>query len=280
MHVDAGKKFNSRFPAKGVTGVLEYYFLAVDTFTNRTESPHFRANLVPATEATARPLPVEGGDDEIAVGDPRLPGVRLLFPSGSLSGGGTLTVRLKDETTTPPFQESAPVRVFDLGPNGLRFQSPITIELPYLDRDQNGWVDGSSVNETDLRVFWFDGFSWRFVGGKVDPEANRVSATVTHFSEYGLFSFGQAPSAEVVRPLERILTPNPPNDALHFNTTAANGDFDIDIFDIGGARVRRIHNIPEWDRRDDSGRVVESGTYVYRFSGQGMTLTGMIALAR
>jgi hypothetical protein len=213
----------------------------------------------------------------IAIGDPRLPGVELQFPEGSVTRDVTVTVALRSVTEVPPFGGQAPLSAFELGPDKTRFQRPVVVVLPYLDQDQDGKVDGTTVDETDLRIFWNDQLGWRYVGGQVDAVDNQVEATVTHFSEYALFPFTQAPSADMVRPVERILTASR---SITFNTDVGNGDFEIEFFDLRGERVRRLHNVNVWDGRDDNGNPVESGTYVYRFAGQGLTVTGMVAVAR
>ncbi|MBL8024646.1 MAG: hypothetical protein JNK54_10280 [Elusimicrobia bacterium] len=152
--------------------------------------------------------------------------------------------------------------------------------LPYLDQDSDGNVDGLGTKETDLRLFWYDGFEWRYVGGMVDPETNQLRAHVSRLGQYALFPFAGSPTAEDIRPKEKILTFNGKNRVLTFDTSVSDGPFDIEIFDVRGNSVRKIHNDRSWDGRDGGGNRVESGTYVYRFEGQGITLTGMIAVVR
>jgi gliding motility-associated-like protein len=267
--------------------VLEYYFTAVDQYGNSgisvggSTNP-FRANLVPATQVVTSTLPVNGGVVKFPVGDPRLPWLEVSFPAGSLSSGGTMTTSLEPSDTVAPHKGRAPARAYEFLPDGLRFLRPVTMELPYSDIDpSDGTVDGTDINELDLRVFWWDGFAWRYVGGQVDPAANRVRVNVTHFSLYGLFPMGTL-TADTVRPKEKIITPNGDgkNDVVTFEIDPLDGGFEIEVFDIRGAVVRRLDSVREWDGRNDDGEVVESGTYVYRLEGQGMTVTGMIAVAR
>lgn len=261
-------------------GVLEYYFTAVDTFTNVSESVHYRSNLVPESGTASLPYSKDAGGVGVAVGDPRWPGLSMMFPAGSLRSGGTMTVALKDPSTFPSLEGKKPARVFQVGPTDLSFLHPVTILVPYSDRDNNGKEDGTETDETALRLFWYDGFDWRYVGGTVDAASNQVRANVTHLGLFGFFPAGPL-TADLVRPKERILTFNYPNDLLRFTgVDPTDGSFDIEIFDVRGSLVRKIHNFADWDGRDESGSRVESGTYVYRFEGQGLTLTGMIAVAR
>lgn len=260
-------------------GLMEYYFIVRDNFDNETQTPVYRANLVPVDGAVTRTVPAEGGVETIPVGDPSQPGFTVTFPPDSLSGPQTLSVSLRPSSDYPGVGDQETVRVFELGPDGVRFARPVTLALPYLDQDQDGTVDGTSIDETTLRVYWFDGHLWRYVGGQVDTAANQVRATVTHFSVYGLAPLAQALTPEMVRPQEKILTPNGDgqNDFAQFNIT---GEFEIEFFDLRGDRVRRLSGVNTWDGRDDDGRLVETGTYIYRLRGQGLTVTGALAVAR
>ena len=262
-------------------GILDYYFTAVDTFTNISTSTLYRTNLIPQSSAASLPYSPGTGSVGIAIGDLRWPGLQLQFPAGSLTSSGNITVKLKDAAQSSPMGGQKPARVVQLGPDSLTFAHPATLLLPYLDQNADGKEDGTGVKETDLRVFWFDGFDWRYVGGTVNPDTNQVRVNVTHLGEFGLFAYSGELMADLVRPKERILTFNYPNDLLRFTgLDAAQGSYDIEIFDIRGSSVRKLHNSPDWDGRDENGTKVESGTYVYRFNGQGLTLSGMVAVAR
>jgi hypothetical protein len=267
-------------------GALEYYFVALDQYDNETRLPpgrneFYRANLVPQNQTVVRPITNAGGRVDVAIGDPRLPGVTLDLPGGV--GVRSVTVSLEPTGTQPLLRGLAPVRVFELGPDNVTFNRPGTISLPYMDQDQDGVVDGTSVNETDLRIFWHDGVEWRSVGGRVDTVANRVTGRVSHFSLYALFPFNLGVTAESVRPKERIITPNGDgvwDEAVFDGISDADGAYTIEIFNARGERVRRIDNMNKWNGRNDDGQLVENGTYIYRLNGQGMTVTGMIAVAR
>lgn len=266
--------------------VMEYYFVAMDQYENDTRLPadhrtYFRANLVPQNQTVVRPITNAGGRVDVAIGDPRLPGVTLDLPGGV--GVRSITVALEPVGSQPLLRGLAPTRVFELGPDNVTFNRPGTIALPYPDADQDGVVDGTSVSETDLRIFWHDGVEWRSVGGRVDTVANRVMARVSHFSLYALFPLNLGVTAESVRPKERIISPNGDgvwDEAVFDGISDADGAYTIEIFNTRGERVRRIDNMNKWNGRDDDGQLVENGTYVYRLSGQGMTVTGMIAVAR
>ena len=204
----------------------------------------------------------------------------LFFPQGSVAGNVIVSVkRLHPETLSPMTGQNA-LAAFDLGPSGMNFNRPVTLTIPYPDADQDGIVDGTALFEKDLRVFWFDGFDWRNMGGKVDQVANTITANISHFSVYALFSGGPL-TAETVRPKEKIITPN--GDGINdFAQFGISGDFEISIFNVQGSRIRLIQNINVWDGKLDDGRTAESGVYVYqvRSSQLDKPVSGTIGVAR
>lgn len=269
-----------------VVAVLEYYFTAVDRYTNDSRLPAaspavFQANLIPEFGTVTRPMTSAGGQVDVAVGDPRRPGFSLSVPSGT--NLQNVSVSQEDPALLPPFNTLSPVSAFEVGPSGTRFNRVATLTIPYLDEDDDGLVDGTGADEKLLRIYWFDGIEWRVVGGNVDVVNNQVTASISHFSFYGLFPFSPSLSAESVRPDEKIITPNGDNKedlAVFNNINLADGPIEIQIYNVRGERVRQITTVAHWDGRDDDGKVVENGTYVYRLTGQGLTVTGMIAVAR
>lgn len=258
-------------------GVLNYYFTAKDIYVNISETKTYSMKLVSQNGEVSVPYSAAGGAVHVAVGDPRRPGVEVVFPAGSLRSDGELKVKLRDASPPPGGPPAA--RIVEIGPEDPGLLRPVALSLPYLDVDKDGKEDKTGVKESDLRLYWYDGFAWRYVGGQVDAEGNRVRASVSRFGVYGVFPGGNI-TAEKVRPLERILTFSHGNEALIFNTTVDEGSFDIEIFDIRSNSVRKLHNVSSWDGRDEGGNRVESGTYVYRFDGQGIVVTGMVAVAR
>lgn len=77
----------------------------------------------------------------------------------------------------------------EFGPNGIRFNAPVTIKLPY------SGVNLEGLKDTQLALFWWNGSDWIKVGGVVDPVTKTVSATVYHFSTYAVMAdTSQAPA--------------------------------------------------------------------------------------
>ena len=84
--------------------------------------------------------------------------------------------------------------------------------------------------------------------------------------------------------MEKVITPNGDgiNDELNFSFGDLTQSVDVDIFDVNGHRVRSLAspNNLKWDGRDDSGKVVESGVYIYQYTVDGKRVSGLVAVAK
>ena len=68
------------------------------------------------------------------------------------------------------------------------FRRPVTITVGYPDDDNDGFVDGTEVNENKLRLFFYDGYDWVYVNSSVSPDENVVTGKVSHFTLFGIFA--------------------------------------------------------------------------------------------
>jgi hypothetical protein len=83
--------------------------------------------------------------------------------------------------------------------------------------------------------------------------------------------------------------PNPfnPNTTIAFST-ASEGRVDVSVYDTSGRLVRQLlastieagGHAASWDGRDDDGREVASGVYLYRIQGPGVSEEGKMALLK
>jgi hypothetical protein len=65
--------------------------------------------------------------------------------------------------------------VYDLGPDGISFNEPVTVTLPY---------DGALVTpeyERNVQIFYYNGVNWIAAGGKIDTGAKTITAQFTAF---------------------------------------------------------------------------------------------------
>ncbi len=181
-----------------------------------------------------------------------------------------------------PALTKRPHAVHRFSPFGQKFRTPSRINLLYIDIDNDGKVDvdGKKYPVEDLSVFWLDRLGiWRIIGGSIDEEKNLISFDVSHFSVFAVFPAKKL-SSDDYRPRERIVAPYGDNRYIHFDGLDGTNT-KIRIFDIRGREIRTIDSVPyEWDARDDSGSIVESGVYIYQFRAGGELISGTIAVAK
>jgi mannan endo-1,4-beta-mannosidase len=77
--------------------------------------------------------------------------------------------------------------VLDLGPNGINFDDPAFITMPYYDQDGDGIVDGTEIPEEEVYVLYFNEIenNWnQVVVVDRDPINNTITFEANHFSLY------------------------------------------------------------------------------------------------
>jgi hypothetical protein len=134
---------------------------------------------------------------------------------------------------------------------------------------------------TDLVVFMVDPTG---AIPEYDETDNHETIPVGFYGPVGVGDAPPAPSAERI-----ISSPNPfrARTSLAF-TLPRPGAARLEVFDVGGARVRTLraghlqagaHSLG-WDGRDDAGRPVPSGLYGLRLVAEGVALTGRVVVLR
>jgi len=122
-----------------------------------------------------------------------------------------------------------------------------------------------------------------YLGGLLGSAPDGEYSTVISFDLYHLAPMG----ISEYRPKERIITPaysDGKNDVAYFSGLTGQITTII-IYDITGKKIRTIEGEPyEWDGRDDDGKIVESGVYIYQFkadvNGKQQLVSGTIAVAK
>lgn len=117
-------------------------------------------------------------------------GLRLKVPAGAVSGKTEIEIR----TLTEPFQalDATPPApsgiegdlsaaqiagpVFDLGPDGLAFDKPVTVTLPY----DEAAIPAGFPEERVVFAYW-NGEAWVLHPGLVDTERNTVTVQLNEF---------------------------------------------------------------------------------------------------
>jgi len=237
----------------------------------------------------------KGGKVILPDGNPDDGEVMVDIPEWALNKDTKITIKqITDLNRIPGYREAGdwkPVGIYDFTQEGKRFKKLVTMNLLYFDLDNNGnpedWKGKEmEFNESQLACYWWDGFTWRPVGGKVDRDRNIVIVKVSHFTYYALFKARLMGISEY-RPKERIITPvyaDGKNDVAYFSGLSGQTTT-IRIYDITGKKIRTINGEPyEWDGTDEDGNIVESGVYIYQFkadvNGKKRLVSGTIAVAK
>ncbi|MDD5066271.1 MAG: gliding motility-associated C-terminal domain-containing protein [bacterium] len=283
-------RVKAEIPASVITkNGVDYYFSALDEQANQTNSGNYFINVNPGVTAV---IGSSGGVIRLLDGNPEDGDMKLSIPSAALEGNKSISLRqIYDASEVIPgtgmVQGQVPYMIYEFLP-GLKLKRLSKLDLLYFDLDNDGKVelaDGTitGCDEKKMALFWWDRYDWRYIGGEVDSVNNTVSAYVTHLATFALFSVDHL-TKEAYRPKEKIITPNNDgiNDVLYFGGTP--GSFDITIFDVSGAIVRKISDVAEWDGRNSRGKSVESGIYIYQarvnVNGKEELMSGSIAVAK
>lgn len=220
-----------------------------------------------------------GGNIALTDGNPDDGETSVTIPAGALPTDATISIKQEDPASSgipkassessikTDINDKMPVAVYSFGPEKTAFKKPVTITLLYFETaGEIKNIAGATITgatEDDLRIYWWDGVEWRYVGGAVDKTKNTVSAKVSHFSLYAIFVSKGAPEKPTAA--EKFVTPNADgiNDTLQFD--GSSDDFkEITIYDINGRIIRKLENLSIWDAQDENGKVVEIGAYIWR----------------
>lgn len=236
-----------------------------------------------------------GGKIIIRDGNPNDGETRLDIPAGLFQSSATITLNEVTPQTAPvpPLNQFSDVITIFHMDTVPPFQGTMKLSMLYQDFlnpfgqanefGSDGIFDGTEASVDTGAVYWWDGFSWRAIGGRLLSNANVISAKVFNSGYFAIVSAGPL-TPQTRRPVKRILTPNGDghNDNAIFTMTGVTGA-EIEIFDMTGHRVRSIRGsdgVFMWDGRDGSGKVVESGVYIYQYEVDGERVSGLIAVAK
>lgn len=248
---------------------IRQIFFRLDVSTNISVSGLFSVNItaIPCDENVVTVTP-SGGDVEI------FNRVKLEVPPGALTEDKQIKIVRKDKEYLYKFNNLEPVCAYEFTPKGLVFRKPVKLIINYR---YYGVTD-----EDKLRIYFWDGYEWRYVGGNVDKTNKTVTTYISHFSVYALFAATVTPE---YKPREKIITPalkDGINDVATFDGLSGK-DVEIKIFDITGRKIKSINVLKKgniWDGTDEYGNIVESGVYIYQFELDGKTYSGTITVAK
>jgi hypothetical protein len=176
--------------------LTDYYWRARATdgekYSSWTATGHFRVDLSNSGSPQVRVWDVTNYDATVPwytvmqVDDPdsSIHGTRLIIPPGALSYNETLYV---GEAIGGPSMDPdmIPVsKVLEFGPTGTQFNVPVTLKIPYTDKDLD---KAGGVDPEELRVVTYnnDIQAWEVIQVvEVDLEEKLLICEVDHFSLY------------------------------------------------------------------------------------------------
>lgn len=164
---------------------------------------------------------------------------------------------------------------FEFLPAYTEFRRPVTMRLPFTTTELQFSKIADSAN---LRIFFWNHrtLAWERVGGRV--ENGKVAVEISHFTIYLLVDDRRTLAPQVDR-IEFKPNPFSPNGNGWNDTTALsfhlanNAEVTVHLFDARGVTVRKLVekrpsfagiNQVEWDGRDDFGRMLRAGIYLYK----------------
>ncbi len=247
-----------------------------------------------------------GGILKLVDGNPDDGDTKIEFSAGTVEEGTVFSIRQKDLKDVPISGDSElientamiPVVAYEItGSGNKEFSKAVIINLLYFDLDDDGIVDGTNFNESNLRIFWYDGSQWRHLGGIVDTAKNVITAKINHLTLYGIFPIKNSGlNPKDYAPKEKVITPNGDgkNDYANFNgiqnyLTSINTDgtnnytdsnVSVKIYDLSNKLIRDLQDTDTWDGKANDGNLAESGIYIYQYVIDGKTVSGTIVLAK
>nr|MBC8235642.1 gliding motility-associated C-terminal domain-containing protein [bacterium] len=145
-----------------------------------------------------------------------------------------------------------------------------------------------SLDIENLKLFKWDGVYWNKVGGKAQRN-NTIIAKVDNISGlFAIFEIEEAPRIfKVYPPRPNPFTPNGDgvNDLVEFYFENLQGlEPIIRIYDQRGALVRELTDVgttsATWNGKDEDGKLLELGLYIYQIKIGAKVGGGMVILAR
>lgn len=165
-------------------------------------------------------------------------GTRLIGPDGKPLS----TISCTNTTSKPaPPAQAVLITAKDFGPNGATFAPPLTLTFAY---DPQSLPSG--MKQEDLRIAFWDGKQWQTLTTTAGPQANAVSAKVSHFTQFAVFSTPPGESATPpMSPPSGPLTMSPPPQASTPPSPQAlsPGSFSVSALDVGPRTVETLETV-------------------------------------
>ncbi len=156
----------------------------------------------------------------------------------------------------------------------------------------------TKYKDASTNVFCKLNYSDKYKGINIEPETEqslflRIDAPSLVTEEPSVLNFKLLIKAFMTiqqeephkKPEEKIFTPNGDgiNDLLIFHGLSGKlqqGGFEIKIIDVRGRLIRLITDVEYWDGKDEEGKYVKTGAYLYQYKYDNNFITGIAIIAR
>jgi len=174
----------------------------------------------------------------------------------------------------------------------LGFPEKVQIMLRY-EIDDKGLIKNTTLPASKakdkLGFYYYNGIEWVKIPATLDQASQTLVATVSHLSKYALIAGFTNPTAlTLTKRIPPIITPNADgiNDRcfFYYDGFKAGTTPSLKIFDLSGSLVAEVTQVipgqMEWDGKDMTGAVMDSGIYVYQIQAGDEIITGSVVLAK
>jgi len=179
-----------------------------------------------------------GGNISITDSSDPLFGVSLQVPAGALSQN--VLISISEDQSAPMIPRAGyQGMTVAFAPDGLQFQAPATLNLPYPDANNDGVVDGTSVKEQFLqtRILNQQLGAYVYVPSSVDSLRKHVVLQVQHFTAWRIFAFHFPPNTVVSYRIDNMPTTRGVNATDDAVRNAVKSAFDIWRRQLDGAGI-------------------------------------------
>ncbi|MCK9570623.1 hypothetical protein M0R72_16870 [Candidatus Pacearchaeota archaeon] len=142
-----------------------------------------------------------GGSIEVTDVTSYLFGTKLTIPNGALSSNTEISVGEVDNPPELPDGLNYIGSAINFEPDGINFNNPITIQIPYQDNFRS---DAGISDDSNLKLYSYDKSSqnWEEINiTSLDTTNNIITAEINHFSYYAITGLSSMPPSDLGIPL-------------------------------------------------------------------------------
>ncbi|NQT75914.1 MAG: alpha/beta fold hydrolase [Candidatus Omnitrophica bacterium] len=120
----------------------------------------------------------------------------LILPAGILEADDEVDIKKLEEHEIYKMKDleeniapAGEYREYKFGNHKSGFNKEMTISIPYIDENGDGFIDDKNIDELTLDAYWFDeaGEEWKLVSDAlIFPKENLVTIKTNHFSIFGI----------------------------------------------------------------------------------------------